>query len=194
MFGGTFNPPHLGHLLCAQGAIEALGLDEVIFVPAGRPPHKELIADPGADVRAALVGAAIAGDERFSLSTLELDREGPSFTVDTLRALAAEHPGVELFLILGGDMALTFHNWREPEAIVRLATLALVEREDIDDDAIRRALTGLGRPRISFFSMVRCDVSSTMLRRRVAQGGSLRYLVPRAVSELIEARQLYRLS
>ncbi|HMS71753.1 MAG TPA: nicotinate-nucleotide adenylyltransferase [Baekduia sp.] len=194
VFGGSFNPPHIGHLLCAQAAVDALSLEKVLFVPARVPPHKELADDPGAEVRASLVGAAIASDPRFELSRVELEREGPSFTVDTLRALAHEYPGTELCLILGGDMALSFHSWREPETILKLARLAVVEREDIDDDSIRRALAGLGRARISFFEMPRCDISSTAIRRRAATGRSLRYYVPDAVAEEIRTGGHYRLS
>jgi len=194
VFGGSFNPPHIGHLICAQAAIEELDLDQVLFVPARVPPHKEIDDDPGPEVRAALVEAAVAGDQRFTLSRVELEREGPSFTVDTLRELAAAHPGVELTLILGGDMALSFHSWREPETILALARLAVVERQGIDDDSIRRALSGLGRARISFFSMPRCDISSTDVRGRAAVGRPIRYLVPDAVADEIVGEGLYRLS
>lgn len=193
MFGGTFNPPHLGHLLCAQAAADALELDQVLFVPTGRPPHKQIADEPGAEVRAALVAAAIAGDPRFAVSNVEVERAGPSYTADTLRALSSEVPGAELFLVMGGDMALSFHSWHQPEEIIKLATLAVVERDDIDDDAIRRALAGL-RVRTAFFSMVRCDISSTLVRSRASGGASLRYLVPDAVADLIEVEQLYRLS
>ena len=194
MFGGTFNPPHLGHLLCAQAAVDALALDEVRFVPTRVPPHKTVSEEPGPEVRAELVAAAIAGDDRFSLSRLELDRDGPSYTVDTLRAMAAGEPGAEQNLIHGGDMALSFHAWHRPEEIVTLASLALVEREEIGDDAIRRALAGFGRARIVFFGMVRCDISSTLVRARANAGASLRYLLPEPVAEIIEHRGLYRLS
>lgn len=194
VFGGTFNPPHLGHLLCAEAAAEQLGLDRVLFVPTAVPPHKPVVDDPGGEVRADLVEAAVAGDERFAVSRIELLRAGPSYTVDTLRELRSAHPDDELTLIIGGDMALSFHGWREPESIVKLARLGVVEREEIDDDTIRRALSGLGRARIDFFSMVRCDISSTLVRRRAAEGRSLHYLVPEAVASQIEERRLYRLS
>lgn len=194
VFGGTFNPPHLGHMLCAQAAVEQIGLDRLLFVPTAAPPHKEIADDPGAEVRATLVEAAVAGDARFAVSRLELLRDGPSYTVDTLRDLRAEDPDRELTLIIGGDMALSFHTWREPESIVKLARLGVVEREEIDDDTIRRALSGLGGAQVDYFSMIRCDISSTLVRTRAAAGASLRYLVPEAVAALIESRQLYRLS
>lgn len=194
VFGGTFNPPHLGHMLCAQAAVEQIGLDRLLFVPTAAPPHKEIADDPGAEVRATLVEAAVAGDPRFAVSRLELLRDGPSYTVDTLRDLRAEDPERELTLIIGGDMALSFHTWREPESIVKLARLGVVEREEIDDDTIRRALSGLGGAQVDYFSMIRCDISSTLVRTRAGAGASLRYLVPEAVAALIESRQLYRLS
>jgi nicotinate-nucleotide adenylyltransferase len=166
----------------------------VLFVPTGQPPHKTVTDDPGAEVRAMLVAVAIEGDRRFELCADEVKREGPSFTVDTLRALTKLYPESELFLILGGDMALTFHSWREPETIVKLATLALVERDEIDDDAIRRSLAGLGPARICFFSMPRCDISSTMVRERAARQMPVRYMVPDSVASEISSRGLYRLS
>lgn len=181
-------------MLCAQAAVEQIGLDRLLFVPTAAPPHKEIADDPGAEVRATLVEAAVAGDARFAVSRLELLRDGPSYTVDTLRDLRAEDPDRELTLIIGGDMALSFHTWREPESIVKLARLGVVEREEIDDDTIRRALSGLGGAQVDYFSMIRCDISSTLVRTRAAAGASLRYLVPEAVAALIESRQLYRLS
>jgi len=117
ILGGTFNPPHLGHLVCAQEAHAQLELDVVLWVPTNVPPHKVLENDPGAQVRLALAELAVAADDRFEVSALELDREGPSFTVDTLRALSERAPEDELIFIAGGDMARSLPAWREPEQV-----------------------------------------------------------------------------
>jgi nicotinate-nucleotide adenylyltransferase len=193
IFGGTFNPPHIAHLICAQEAHAQLGLDRVVLVPVSSPPHKELHADPGPGVRVELCRRAVAGDDRFEVSTLEVERGGPSFTVDTLRELHARRPEDHLTFIAGGDMARSLPSWRDPEAIVGLAELAVAEREGIVRDDIRAALLGLAEPeRVRFFSMPRVDVSSSLVRRRVADGLPIRYLVPDAVAALIDAEGLYR--
>ena len=122
ILGGAFNPPHLGHLVCAQEALVQLELDRVVLVPVGQAPHRELEDDPGAEARLEMVELAIAGDERFAVSRMELDREGPSYTADTLAAAARrESPDDELFLILGGDQAAALPSWHEPEQVLELA-------------------------------------------------------------------------
>lgn len=164
-----------------------------MLVPAGVPPHKELDADPGAELRLALCEAAVAKDERFGVSRIELDREGPSYTVDTLRAIHATAPGDDLTFIVGGDMAASLPRWREPEAVLELATLAVAERAEHRREAIAERLSGLrGGDRVRFFSMPRVDVSSTEIRDRVRAGRPIRYLVPDDVARLIGARALYR--
>lgn len=194
ILGGTFNPPHLAHLVCAQEAHAQLGLDRVVLMPAGIPPHKALAdGDPSAEERYALCTAAIDGDERFAVSRAELDRPGRSWTVDTLRLLRAENPQDELTFIVGGDMAASLPSWREPEAVLELATLAVAERVGAKRDQIERELAPLaGAERISFFEMPRIDVSSSLVRERVAAGRPIRYLVPDAVLAAIERDGLYR--
>jgi nicotinate-nucleotide adenylyltransferase len=193
ILGGTFNPPHLGHLVCAQEAHAQLALDRVVLMPAGVPPHKEIAADPGAQARFELCRRAVEGDERFEVSRLELDRPGPSFTVDTLKALHDQHPEDDLTFIVGGDMARSLPTWREPEAVLSLATLAVAEREDDRREAIAAALTPLaGAERVRFFDMPRIDISSSLVRERVAAGRPVRYLVPDAVREAIDANGWYR--
>jgi len=193
ILGGTFNPPHIGHLVCAQEAYDQLGLDRVVLMPAGQPPHKQVDADPGAEVRCELCRRAVAGDDRFTVSRLELDRPGRSFTVDTLRALHDESPQDDLTFIVGGDMARSLPTWREPEAVLELATLAVAERAEDRRDAIAAALTSLaGAERVRFFEMPRVDVSSSLVRERVATGRPIRYLVPDAVAEAIAQNGWYR--
>lgn len=195
VLGGTFNPPHLAHLLCASEAADQLGLARVLLVPAHEPPHKEVPDDPGPEVRAALCDLAVAGDDRLAVSRIELERGGRSYTVDTLRALAEAHPGAQLTFIVGGDMALSLPTWFEPAEILQLARLAVAERSGVArQDIVERLTSSLGNvdDRIDFFVMPRLDLSSSELRRRVADGRPIRYLVPEPVAARIAELGLYR--
>jgi nicotinate-nucleotide adenylyltransferase len=194
ILGGTFNPPHVGHLVCAQEAHAQLGLDVVTWMPTNVPPHKVLEDDPGGDVRLALCERAVAGDDRFEVSAVELARGGPSFTVDTLRALRDQAPEDELIFIAGGDMARSLPSWREPEQLLSLATFAFAERAGAARRDITEQLAPLtgGSTELRFFAMPRIDVSSSDVRRRIAEDRPIRYLVPDGVAEEIEARGLYR--
>src|ERR1700736_5599062 len=138
--GGTFNPPHLGHLVCAQEAYIQLHLDRVMLIPARIPPHKPVDDEPGAEHRLALCRLAVEGDERFSVSALETGRAGTSYTVDTLEELKSSAPENELFLILGGDVAAGLPSWREPERVLSLATVAVAERRGTARAAVDSAL------------------------------------------------------
>jgi nicotinate-nucleotide adenylyltransferase len=192
ILGGTFNPPHIGHLVMVQEALTQLGLDRVDLMPVARPPHKEALADPGADVRLELCRLATAGDERLGVSDLEIERGGASYTVDTLRALHDRDPEHALTFIVGGDMAYSLPSWREPEAILDLARLAVAEREDLRREDIAERLEPLhSGDRVVFFDMPRIDVSSSAIRGRVAAGRPIRYLVPDAVVEAIRDGRLY---
>jgi nicotinate-nucleotide adenylyltransferase len=164
-----------------------------MFIPVGEAPHRTIEADPGAKVRLEMCELAVAGDERFEVSRMELERPGPSYTVDTLRALRDEAPDDELFLILGGDQAASLPRWREPEEVLSLATVAVFERggwsrSSIVVDTVRLR----GAERVRFLDMPRIEVSSTLVRGRVARGRPIRYLVPEKVAELIERTELYR--
>jgi nicotinate-nucleotide adenylyltransferase len=195
ILGGTFNPPHIGHLICAQEALDQLGLDRIVLMPANRPPHKQVDADPGAEARLAMCAAATGDDERFAVSRLELDRRGRSYTVDTLRTLHDQHPQDDLTFIVGGDMARSLPTWREPEAVLELAALAVAERAGSERDDIRgelRALRGATDERVRFFEMPRIDVSSSLVRERVASGRPIRFLVPDAVAGAIAQNGWYR--
>lgn len=193
ILGGTFNPPHIAHLVCAQEARAQLGLDRVVLMPVHTPPHKEVVADPGAAVRLALCQAAAEGDPGLEVSALEVDRGGPSWTVDTLRAIHARAPGDELTFIVGGDQAQGLPTWRAPAEILERAVLAVAEREGILREDVRARLEDLApEDRLVFFDMPRIDISSSQLRRRVAAGRPIRHLVPERVAELIAERGLYR--
>jgi nicotinate-nucleotide adenylyltransferase len=193
ILGGTFNPPHLGHLICAQEAYLQLGLDRVTLIPARIPPHKPVEDEPGAEHRLALCRQAIQGDEeRFQVSDLEIGRDGPSYTVDTLEELHSSASDHELFLIVGGDIAAGLPNWHEPERVLSLATLAVAKRRGTSRDAVDEALGELrGGERTRFFRMPRIAISSTMLRERVRSGQPIRYYVPDPVVSYIERHRLY---
>jgi nicotinate-nucleotide adenylyltransferase len=193
ILGGTFNPPHIGHLVCAQEARAQLELDRVVLMPVHTPPHKEALDDPGPEVRLALCHAAAAGDEELEVSTLELERGGPSYTVDTLRALHGSREGDDLTFIVGGDMASSLPTWREPEVVLELARMAVAEREEHRRREIAERVGALrGAPeRIVFFAMPRLDISSSDVRARIAGGRPIRWLVPGAVADEIERRGLY---
>jgi nicotinate-nucleotide adenylyltransferase len=190
--GGAFNPPHIGHLVCAQEALVQLELDKVVFMPVGQAPHRELQGDPGTEERLEMVELAIADNERFETSRLEIDREGPSYTTDTLRALRDAAPDDELFLILGGDQAAALAGWHEPEQVLALATVAVVERLSWSRQAIGIKIGRLaGMRAVRYLDMPIIQVSSSAIRRRAAAGQPIRYLVPDKVATYIEANGLY---
>lgn len=187
VFGGSFNPPHVGHLAVAEAAADALGLDRVLWVPAATPPHKQ--ADPtlaSAADRLAMTARAVAGNDRFAVSDLEIARAGVSYTVDTLRALRADDPDAQFWLILGGDSLAAFDTWREPEAIVGLARLAVYARPGAPARVPER-----WRAAVDVVDAPTLDLSSTQLRARIADGRTVRYLVPDAVRDYVAERGLY---
>jgi nicotinate-nucleotide adenylyltransferase len=193
VFGGAFNPPHMGHLVCAQEVLLQLELERVLFVPVGHAPHREIDDDPGAEARLEMVELAIAGDERFATSRVEVDRDGPSYTSDTLELLRAESPDDEFFLILGGDQAAALPTWHEPEKVLEQATVAAVARVGWSRNASGIKLSRLrGSDRVRHLDTPVIQISSTGVRRRVREGRPIRYLVPAAVEEYIAAHELYR--
>jgi nicotinate-nucleotide adenylyltransferase len=193
VFGGAFNPPHLGHLVGAQEVLLQLELERVLFVPVGRAPHREIPDDPGAEARLEMVELAIAGDERFAAARIELDRDGPSYTSVTLETLRSEFPDDERFLILGGDQAAALPTWHEPEKVLELATVAVVERVGWSRSAIGIQIARMrGSDGVRYLDMPLIQIASTGIRRRVREGRPIRYLVPAAVEEYIAAHDLYR--
>ena len=200
VLGGTFDPIHVAHLALAQEAAESLGLECVLFVPAGSPPHKPGVpVTPGAD-RLAMVELAIAGNDRFAASRVELDRAGPSYTVDTLEALASDAPprhlaGVsDLTLILSADAFMGLPSWHEPHRVLELARLAVAPRDGYPEAGpgfLSRHFPGVAH-RVVFLDGPRIRLSASGLRDRAAAGRSLRYLVPDAVAAYIGDHGLYR--
>jgi nicotinate-nucleotide adenylyltransferase len=195
ILGGAFNPPHIGHLVCAQEAVLQLGLERLLFVPMGQAPHREIEEDPGAEARLEMCELAVEDDESFEVSRVEVDREGPSYTAETLRTLHDEGGEDELFLVLGGDQAASLSKWHEPEEVLRLATVAVVPRTGYHREAIAVKIASLkGAAGVRFFDMPRIDVSSTLVRHRVADGKPIRHLVPDKVVKYIEDHGLYTAS
>lgn len=169
-----------------------LELDRVVFVPVGEAPHRTLDDDPGPEARLEMVELAMADDERFVASRIELDREGPSYTADTLEQLRAEAPDDELFLILGGDQAAALASWHEPEQVLERATLAVFERMSWGRNAIIIKIGRMpGAERVRYLDMPLIQVSSSSIRRRVREGVPIRYLVPDKVVEYIATNELY---
>ncbi|HET7121893.1 MAG TPA: nicotinate-nucleotide adenylyltransferase [Solirubrobacterales bacterium] len=193
VLGSAFNPPHLGHLALAQEALWQLGLSEVILVPTGEAPHKRIVDDPGREMRMAMTRLAAADDQRFSVSSLEVDREGPSYTYETLGALAEEHGDRELVFVMGADAAVGLESWRQPERVVEMASLAVARRAGVSDSDVDSVMRSLGcEGRATMLELPQFGVSSSTVRERAKQGRPLRYLVPEPVARFIEEKGLYR--
>ena len=187
LFGGTFDPPHLGHLVLADQCAHALALDEVDFVLAYRPPHKEGRRVTDFEARRRLLSAATQGNPRFRILTLEREREGPSYTVETLRALRAARPADRFWLLLGEDSLDEIPTWRAPGEIARLARVAVYHRIGANG-AVPEGFRG----RVDFVAGPRLEVSSTWVREQVRAGRPVRYLIATEVAELIRREGLYR--
>lgn len=176
----------------AQEALWALDLDRVILVPTGRAPHKVIEADPGARVRLAMTELAAAEDDRFEVSSIEVDRPGLSYTVDTLEALRESHPGEELYFLMGADVAAGLGSWRSPERVLDLAKPVVAPREGVSMDEVEAVLRDLGSGPPHVIEMPPFAVSSTLIRERAARGMPIRFLVTDAVAEMIESQSIYR--
>jgi nicotinate-nucleotide adenylyltransferase len=178
--------------VCAQEALAQLELDRVEFMPFREPPHRALPADPGAEARLEMCELAVVDDGRFEVSRIELEREGPSYTADTLAEIRERFPDWEPVLILGGDQAAALPGWRDPERVLALATVAAAERTEWPRERIAEAVAGLpGAEGIVYFDMPRIDLSSSMVRDRAARGEPIRYLVTDKVADYIGTNNLY---
>jgi nicotinate-nucleotide adenylyltransferase len=193
VMGGTFNPIHNGHLVTAQEALAAFGLEQVIFVPAGRPWQKEHADIAPAEDRYLMTVIATATNEKFHVSRIEIDRPGPTYTIDTLRELRATFADdVELWFISGADGILNIITWKDPEAVLREARFIAATRPGYDLDRLEKELPAGLEDRVSILEIPALAISSTDLRRRVAERRPIRYLVPEGVARYIEKRGLYR--
>jgi nicotinate-nucleotide adenylyltransferase len=199
LFGGTFDPPHIGHLLVASDACESLGLDQVVFIPTFQQPLKEGRSAAPPEARRRMVEVMVASDPRFAVDAAEIDRGGLSYTVDTLQSYAVRHPDAERFFMIGADAVQSFESWREPGQIVRLARLAIMARPNaggggMDLTALRERVRALGGPSALEPAVVptrQIDVSSTEIRERVREGKPIRGFVVEAVARYIEMSGLY---
>jgi nicotinate-nucleotide adenylyltransferase len=186
-----FNPPHAGHIELVRAAVRELGLDRMLLMPVSIPPHKPAIWDPGAEHRAQMCRLACEREPRLEVSTLELERPGPSYTVDTLRSIHERNPDAKLTLILGADMAVTLGSWREPREIVGLARIAVAQREGIAREQVMRALNSLGSGEHEFLECSPRDISSSQVRRALTSGQSIASMVGPEVAAYIDEHELY---
>ena len=187
LLGGMFDPIHIGHLRAAEIVREALALEEVVFVPAGRPPHRGQPAAAGLD-RYAMVALATAAERAFVPSDVELARDGPSYTVETVALIRKQRPGVDVVLIVGSDNLPMIADWREPERLLELCTVAVVERPG----SIPAPAGTLPPERVHRVEGTALPIASRDLRERIRAGRSVRHLVPGGVADYIEKRGLYR--
>jgi nicotinate-nucleotide adenylyltransferase len=192
IFGGAFDPVHNGHLLLAEQCREQCQLDEVWFVPTKIPPHKDAGSLSPDEDRVEMLQLATAGRSEFVVSEIELKREEVSWTVDTLRQLRDERPDDELFLLIGADSLRDFPTWKEPEAIAELASVIAVNRGEASLKELTVDLSPKLSDSVQLVTMPGISISATDLRRRVSEGVSIRYLVPRSVEEFIQSRGLFR--
>lgn len=180
IFGGTFDPIHNGHLILARDAVEQLSLDELIFIPAALSPHKLAKSPTAAEARVEMLRAAIEGEPQFCLDTLELDRPPPSYTIDTIVALRSRDPDARFVCLIGEDNVSGLPTWHRFAELSQLVQFAVLDRSGLETTheypTVRRHV----------------DISATDIRKRVARGQSIRYLVPARVEQIIRARQLYR--
>lgn len=188
-----FNPPHIGHLICAHEAVLGLGLQRLICVPVGVPVHKRAADDPGPERRLQLCRQAFSELPQAEVSSIETDSSARSYTVNTLEALTKTLPDdSELMLILGSDAARSLPRWHRPERILELATVAVVERPGVVRSGVQTALAELSTAaRLVWFEMPSIDISSSFIRARVKAGRSVKYLVPQAVERMLETENLY---
>jgi nicotinate-nucleotide adenylyltransferase len=191
VLGSAFNPPHLGHLALAQEALWQLDLDRVLFVPTGQAPHKRILDDPGRELRLAMTRLAATDDERFVVSTLEIERDGPSYTYETLEQLAGQGDD-NLVFVMGADAAVGLESWRNPERVVELAKLAIARRAGISEADVVSVLRSLGAEgRAEMLEMPEFGISSSAARERAKAGRPLRYVVPEQVARFIEEKGVY---
>jgi nicotinate-nucleotide adenylyltransferase len=198
LLGGTFNPVHLGHLTLAQSALETYDLDSVIFIPCRRPPHKEEAPLVSAEHRLAMLDIAIEGDLRFDISQAELEREGPSYTIDTVSWFKESRPNCELFFIIGADTLPELHMWKDIDRLLPMCRFISFERPGIVTEGLTPEKLNLPAPwpeklLADLSKGVRIEVASSELRYRIAEGFSIRYLVPQQVEMYIAEHSLYQI-
>lgn len=194
VFGGTFDPPHLGHLILAEAAREQLALERVLWVVAGQSPLKLDRESPPVNLRVEMVEVAIGGHPAFRVSRADADRPGPHYSVDTLGVIAREYQGADLYFIMGEDSLRDLPRWHRPRDFIAKCRLAVLQRPGVDTDLSELETIALGvTARVHWVSAPQIEIASSDLRRRIQAGQSIRYLVPDAVRDIIEQHRLYRL-
>ncbi len=193
ILGGTFDPPHIGHLILAQHALDALNFSKLLFVPAADPPHKQQETKSPVEHRLAMLNCAIMDNPQFAMSRVDVDRPGPHYSVDMVRLLQPDFPKAELYFIMGGDSLRDLPKWHQPQELIRLCKIAVMRRPQttISADMHRGTLPELAQ-RLTIVDAPLIDVSSSAIVARCATGYSIRYLVPDIVLAYIKDHQLYR--
>lgn len=193
IFGGTFDPVHLGHMIIAEQVMDELGLGRVVFVPSGIPPHKEASSvRASAEDRFEMVRAAVAGNERFGVDRLEVDAGRPMYTVETVGILKERMPDSELFFITGADEVSNLLAWKDPDRLLEEVVMVAATRPGYDLSKLEHLEVGLRNfDRIFPVECTRVDISATSIRRRILQGKTVRYLVPEGAYRIIRERRLY---
>jgi nicotinate-nucleotide adenylyltransferase len=194
ILGGTFDPPHIGHLWLATLVADALNLDRILFMPAAQPPNKQEQRLTRPTDRVLMTRLAIQGEARFGLTMIEMERPGPSYTIDSIEQLQETYPDAQLFLVMATDSLRQIDTWREPDRLLSKVEWAVGPRPGAEMPSAEglAARFGPAAGRIHLLDGPSLDVSSSQIRERVASGHAIRYLVPRAVEELIASRRLYR--
>ncbi len=193
LFGGTFDPPHLGHLILAEAARDQLNLDKVLWIVAGQSPLKLDRQLSPAPIRVEMVGAAIADNPHFALSRVDLDRPGPHYTVETLALLGAEYPNAEFYFLMGEDSLRDLPRWKDPAKLITQTWLAVLQRPGTDTDLseLDTAIPGVSK-RVCWVQAPQLEIASSDIQRRIREGRSARYMLPEAVCEIVEREGLYR--
>ncbi len=195
IMGGTFNPIHNGHLFLAENAYEQIGLKEILFMPSKNPPHKAKPDTVTDQQRVDMISLAIRENPHFSLSTVELERDGLTYTADTLTILTKDHPEVRYYFIVGADSLLMMHQWYQPQTIFNLCTVVAAARDQVDITRLKSCADELKEryhADILLTPMPLVQISSADIRSRIAQNKTIRYYLPEQVMEYIEKHQLYR--
>ena len=195
IMGGTFNPIHYGHLFLAEYAYEQIGLDQILFMPSKNPPHKVKPEDITDQQRSDMISLAITDNPHFKLSSMELEREGMTYTADTLSILVKEHPNTEYYFIVGADSLFMMHNWMEPQTIFSLCTIVAASRDNVEKEKLQNQAGYLKRvfsASILLLDMPTIQIASAVIRDRIATNKSTRYYLPEAINVYIAENQLYQ--
>lgn len=194
IMGGTFNPIHYGHLFLAENSYEQLSLNQVLFMPSKNPPHKDKPREVTEHQREEMISLAIKDNSHFELSTMELDREGTTYTADTLTILTGIHPDTEYFFLLGADSLFQILNWKDPQTIFNLCTIVVANRDNMDVNKLMKQadyLRDTFKARIILIDMPTIQISSETIRGRIGAHKSVRYFLPDAVNEYVISNNLY---